>query len=82
MRSASVERLRVVGVKQVTRALRAGKLRRVYLASDAAQRLTKALESEAEALHVSVEWVPTMGEIARRFHVDVPSAAAGEYGNE
>lgn len=82
MQSASVERLRVVGVKQVTRALRAGKLTRVYLALDAAPRLTKPLESEAQARGVKVEWVPAMAELARRFHVDVQSAAAGEYGNE
>ena len=81
MQSVRVDRLRVVSCKQVLRALSENRLRRVYLARDAARELISAVLDEAERLDVPVEWVGTMRELAARFHVDVPSAAAGEYGN-
>lgn len=81
MQSVRVDRLRVVGCKQVLRALRANRLKRVYVARDAARELVSTVLTEAGRMGVAVEWVGTMRELAARFHVDVPSAAAGECGN-
>lgn len=81
MQSVKVARLRVVGLKQVLRALRTNGLLRVYVAKDAAQEMLSDVLNEANRLSVPVEWVGSMRELAVRFHVDVPSAAAGECRN-
>jgi ribosomal protein L7Ae-like RNA K-turn-binding protein len=81
MQSVKVARLRVIGLKQVLRALRTNGLLRVYVAKDAAQEMLSDVLNEANRLSVPVEWVGSMRELAARFHVDVSSAAAGECRN-
>lgn len=69
--------MRVVGVRQVLRALKENALERVFLALDAAPHLRGQIEQAARECHTAVEWVSTMEELARLCQVDVPSAAAG-----
>ena len=69
--------LRVVGVRQVLRALEAGSLETVYLALDAAPHLRGQVEAAAKAAGTVITTVSTMEELARLCRVDVPSAAAG-----
>ena len=68
---------RVVGVRQVLRALGEGNLEKVYLALDAAPHLRGQVEEAAKAAKTPIETVATMEELARLCRVDVPSAAAG-----
>ncbi|MBE5783051.1 MAG: 50S ribosomal protein L7ae-like protein [Clostridiales bacterium] len=68
---------RVVGVRQVLRALGDQSLEKVYLALDAAPHLRGQVEAAAQAAGIPVETVATMEELARLCRVDVPSAAAG-----
>ena len=67
---------RVVGVRQVLRALGDQSLEKVYLALDAAPHLRGQVEAAAQAAGIPVETVATMEELARLCRVDVPSAAA------
>ncbi len=68
---------RVVGTKQVLRALEQDALESVTLALDAAPALRGRIEAAAREKGVPVETVATMGELGRLCQVDVPSAAAG-----
>ena len=68
---------RVVGVRQVLRALGEGNLEKVFLALDAAPHLRGQVEEAAKAAKTPIETVATMEELARLCRVDVPSAAAG-----
>ena len=69
--------MRVVGVRQVMRALEDHGLERAFLALDAAPHLRGQIEQAAEEAKTPLEWVSTMEELARMCQVDVPSAAAG-----
>lgn len=77
MASLSTVGAHVVGVKQVLRALKAGDLTTVYLAMDAAPALLAEVIELAQQRDVPIEWVKSMALLARRFHVEVKSAAAG-----
>ena len=69
--------MRVVGVRQVMRALEQNALERVFLALDAAPHLRGQIEQAAREKEIPVETVSTMEELARLCRVDVSSAAAG-----
>ncbi len=68
---------RVVGTRQVLRALKAGTLSRVYVANDSDTFLFQRILRAAEAAGVPVTRVPAMKELGRACGVDVPAAAAG-----
>ena len=68
--------MRVVGVRQVMRALQESAAERVFLALDAAPHLRGQIEQAAQENDIPVETVSTMEELARLCRVDVPSAAA------
>ena len=51
---------KVVGVKQVRRALAARRVKRLYLARDADPQLTQPLERQAAERGVEVVWADTM----------------------
>ena len=61
---------KVTGAKQVTRALKNGAARRVFLAQDADDRVTEPV------LGVETETVPTMAELGRACGIAVGSAVA------
>lgn len=69
--------MRVVGVRQVLRAIREERMEKVFLALDAAPNLRGQIEDAAAQAMVPIEMVATMEELARLSRVDVPSAAAG-----
>lgn len=68
---------RVVGVKQVLRALNDDALEQVFLAMDAAPVLRRQVEDRAMEKQVRLTMVVSMEELGQMCGVDVPSAAAG-----
>ena len=73
LRSAS---RKVVGTKQVTRALKAGKAARAYAANDADTFIFQQVVRAAEEAGVPCVRVPTMKELGMVSGVAVPAAAA------
>ena len=67
---------RVVGAKQVKRALETGSARQVFLASDADPRVTAPLAELCREKNVPVEQVGAMAEIGRACGIAVGSAVA------
>ena len=68
---------RVVGVKQLRKAIGRDEVRRVFLALDADPAVTEPVEALAEARAVPVTQVPTMKELGRACGIAVGAAAAG-----
>ena len=68
---------RVVGIKQVLRALRDGKLLQVYVANDSDTFLYQQVVRAAEAAHVPVVRVETKKDLGRACGVEVSAATAG-----
>ena len=69
---------KVVGVKQVRRALANGTAQRLYLARDADPHLTQALEEQAGHQGVETVWADSMRELGRDCGIAVGAAAAAE----
>ena len=67
---------RVVGAKQVTRALKAGKASRAYVANDADTFIFQMVVRAAEEAGVPCVRVATMKELGMVSGVDVAAAAA------
>ena len=68
---------KVVGIKQLRRALSSGIVRKVFLAEDADPRLTDPLADACFAQDVSLEFIPAMKELGAACGIDVGAAAAG-----
>ena len=68
---------RVVGSKQVQRALKAGSLSRVYVAEDIDTFLYQKVTRAAAEANVPVTVVKTSAELGRACGLEIPSAAAG-----
>lgn len=68
---------RLVGTNKLIRALKAGKVRKVFLASDAETALTTPIEREALAAGIPVEWVTSRQALGRACCIDRPTAVAG-----
>ena len=68
---------KVVGSKQVLRALKTGALARVYVANDADTFLFQRVARAAEEAGVPTIRVETMKELGEACRVAVPTAAAG-----
>ncbi len=68
---------KVVGTKQVIRALKAGTLSRVYVGNDADTFIYQQVVRSAESAGVPCVRVPSMKELGMICGVDVPAAAAG-----
>ena len=67
---------KVVGLKQVRRAVASGKVRKVYLACDADPRLIRPLEGRCRERGVPVSGAHTMAQLGRACGIDVGTAAA------
>ena len=67
---------RVVGAKQVRRALEAGAVETLWLAEDADPQLTEPLERLCAMQGVELEKVPTMKELGRSCGIAVGAAVA------
>lgn len=68
---------RIVGTKQVLRAVKAGKLQRIYVANDVDTFLYQQVIRAAEAAEVPVTRVESMKELGEACGVQVAAAAAG-----
>ena len=68
---------KVVGIKQLRRALSRDELRRVFLAENADPALTEPLLALAEEKAVPVSRVATMRELGQACGISVGAAAAG-----
>lgn len=67
---------KVVGVKQVRRALANGRAKRLYLARDADPQLTRPLADQAQAQGVETVWLDSMKALGRDCGIAVGTAAA------
>ena len=67
---------KVVGLKQVRRAVTGGSVNLVFLACDADPRLTEALEELCNAHGVATVWDYTMAQLGKACGIAVGTAAA------
>ena len=67
---------RVIGVKQVTKAVQKSQADAVLLADDADGRVTEPLLHLADEIGVPVVHVPTMQELGKACSIEVGAAAA------
>lgn len=77
METLKAAKLKVIGTRQVVRALKAGRLARVYAANDADTFIFQQVVRAAEDAAVPCVRVPTMKDLGAACGVDVPTAAAG-----
>ena len=68
--------MRVVGVRQVLRAVKEDRALEVFLAMDADSRFRAQIEREVREKELPLHMIATMEELAVLCRVDVPSAAA------
>ena len=66
----------VVGSKQLKKAVKAGRVRFVYLAENADPAVTEPLETLCADNQIQITWVPTMAELGRVCGIEVGAAAA------
>ena len=67
---------RVIGLKQVRKAVESGRATRVFLADDADARVTEPIASLCDEQGVAVEHVATMKKLGQAASIDVGAAAA------
>ena len=67
---------KIVGIKQLKKALAAGQTAKVFLALDADPKLTGPIAETCCGSGVPVEEVPTMAELGRACGIEVGAAAA------
>ena len=67
---------KVVGLKQVRRAVTEGRVSLVFLACDAAPRLTESLEELCSEHGVATVWDYTMAQLGKACGIAVGTAAA------
>ena len=68
---------RVVGEREVRRAMEKGILRKVFLAADSDERVTKPVLEAVAGLGVEVEEVDSKLRLGRACAIDRPAALAG-----
>lgn len=68
---------RVTGERQVRRTLKAGRLRKLFIAEDADPSLIGTLEEEARRLNIPVERVDSMLRLGRACAITRGASAAG-----
>ena len=67
---------KIVGMKQLRKALLRGGVARVYLAQDADPAITMPLAELAQCSGVEIIWVGKMHDLGRACNIDVGAAAA------
>lgn len=68
---------KVVGVKQLRKALEEARVRCVYLAKDADPDITAPLETLCGKVGAQCQWVPSMEELGHACGIAVGASAAG-----
>lgn len=76
IRTLSRPKSRLAGLKQVLRALEAGRVEAVVLADDADDHICRRIRSRCEALGVECHDGPVMSELGALCHLDVGTAVA------
>ena len=66
----------IVGAKQLKKALRAGRVRQVYLAVNADPAVTEPLANACTESSIPVAWIRSMSELGRACGIDVGAATA------
>ncbi len=66
---------KMIGVKQVTKAVEKELVNTVYIAQDAEQRLVEPLKILCSQKNVPVETIPTMVELGKSCAIEVGAAA-------
>lgn len=77
LRDLSDASRRVVGTKQLLRAIREGRIVLAFVAKDADKFLTKPVEDRCLDANIPCREVETMAELGRACGIDVGAAAAG-----
>ena len=67
---------KVVGIKQLRKAMAAGKVRKVFLAADADPMLTEPIAEQCRARQIEVISVPTMHQLGAACGIPVKAAVA------
>ncbi|MFY9483668.1 MAG: ribosomal L7Ae/L30e/S12e/Gadd45 family protein [Tissierellaceae bacterium] len=67
---------RIVGAKQVKRALKASKVNKVYVARDADKRVTSEIVEQCKEMHIPLIYVETMKELGNACGIDINAAVA------
>lgn len=67
---------KVVGIKQIRKALAAGDVKKVFLAEDADPALTEPVAEQCRELSVTLIFVPTMKQLGAACEISVAAAAA------
>lgn len=67
---------KVVGAKQIRKALQAGRAQQVFLAENADPVLTEPLVALCQQNHVGYTWVKSMTELGQACGIEVGAAAA------
>ena len=67
---------KVVGIKQLRKALSAGTAKKVFVAQDADPALTEPLVEQCHSAHVDVIPVPTMKQLGDACEISVAAAVA------
>lgn len=65
----------VIGIKQVTKALKRGQAKKIFIAADAEARVTEPLVKIANARKVLTETLSTMKELGAACGIEVGAAA-------
>jgi len=68
---------RVTGERQVRRMLKAGRLKKIFIAGDADPSVVRNLEEEAERQNIPVERVDSMLKLGRACAISRGASAAG-----
>ena len=68
---------KVVGIKQLRKALKDGKIVKVFAALDADPRLTEPLEADCNQSGVEIVRISTMAELGKACGISVGASAAG-----
>ena len=66
----------VVGAKQLKKAVKANRVRYVFLAENADPAVTEPLEALCVDNHIPITWVPSMAELGHACGIEVGAAAA------
>ncbi len=67
---------KIVGIKQLRKALAEGRARKVFVAGDADPKLIEPILKECSNSSIEVEQVPTMKELGKACGIEVGAAVA------
>ena len=67
---------KIVGIKQLRKALADGRARKVFVAEDADPKITSPILEQCRDAGVPVEQIPTMAELGKACGIEVGAAVA------